>query len=83
MLYNSKNVNLISALLEVDGNLKITLFEGNYNKGGIKFSGHHLDDECSPVNIVLDKDQIEIINDCKGIEEVYNCYMELEIFNCE
>lgn len=66
--------------MQVDGHVELNTTTNNYDeKGGVKFSGHNeVGDEY--MEIVMDRDQVEQINECQSIAEVYACYKEMEYF---
>jgi len=78
----NRNINLVSGFMEVEGKLKIYGTCGNYDlNGGVEFDAHLDDAELyDNMKIVLDKNQVELINECETVKEIYDCYKEMEFF---
>lgn len=78
----NRNINLVGSFMEVEGNLKIYGTCGNYDhKGGISFDAHLDSAELyDNMKIVLDKNQVELVCECKTVIEIYECYKEMEFF---
>lgn len=78
-------IDLVKSFMQFEGNLEIKGTCYNYDKkGGLCFSGisKTKKDEgiIRPVKITMDKYQIEEINDCTTVEEVYGCYKKMGYF---
>ena len=78
-------IDLIRTFLQVEGNMKIDLITHNYDyNDGILFTGHAEVNEAfkkfDTVNIAISKHQIDALSDCNTIDEIYNCYKEMEYF---
>lgn len=76
------NIDLVKAFIQVEGNLDINSVCTNYDhNGGIKFSGYSKEDEeIKQLEIVMNKNQVEAINSCSSVPEIYDCYKEMEFF---
>lgn len=74
-------IGLIKAFMQFNGNIRLTNTTLNYdNDGGVRFSGYSMDGNDDPVNITMDKHQVEAVMACETIEEMYECYTEMEYF---
>jgi len=78
----NRNINLVKSFMEVEGRLTTLGTCGNYDlDGGIEFTAHlDASEEFMNISIVLDKYQVELINDCKSVKEIYDCYKEMAFF---
>lgn len=76
------NIELVKAFMQVEGEIKINAITTNYNlKGGVNFTGYkEVNGESKPIEIVMDKNQTELVNECKTVMEVYECYKEMGYF---
>ena len=80
----SKNpkIELIKAIMQIEGNLTISSTGYNYdNKGGVLFRAYKkVDSNFENISIAMDKSQVEAVNDCNSVLEIYDCYKEMEYF---
>lgn len=82
----NENIDLASAFIQTDGNVKIKDICFNYDRdGGVRFSGYkkYEEDRCGikkHIDIVMGKHQVELINECVGVVETYECFKEMEYF---
>jgi hypothetical protein len=65
----SYQVDLIKAFLQMEGNHNIGMTCERLD-GSIEFSN----------KFVLDKENVDLVNECKTIKEVYAAYREMEFF---
>lgn len=74
-------LGLVRSFMEVEGNLNLDMTWMGKD-GSVKFSGHRLYGRCEDrsIKITMDKYQIEAIEECEGVQEIYRCYKEMEYF---
>jgi len=82
---SNANINLVNAFMQVEGNIEFFATCTNYErKGGVKFSGCRITDgERKHIEVTMDKNQVELINECQTVLEIYKCYKEMEYFEGE
>lgn len=74
-------IDLVRAIMQLEGNVKIVGTCFNYDKnGGVEFSGYSKLPDSKPLKITMDKHQVEAINQCSSVMEIYECYKEMEYF---
>lgn len=75
-------IDLVRTFMQFEGNITLNDVCYNYDRnGGVQFHGHSEDgDKTKSEYIAMDKNQVEAINDCNSINEIYNCYKEMEYF---
>lgn len=71
-----RKIDLVKAFMQVEGGLYINGTCYNYDRdGGVEFSTSNLN-----YKIVMDKQQVDLINNCKTVQEIYGSYKEMEYF---
>lgn len=77
-----KKVELIRAFMQIEGDLNITGTCFNYDrKGGVEFSGYiKVGGEPYRITLIMGKRELELINDCNTVQEIYDCYKEMAYF---
>lgn len=75
-------IDLVKAFMQLEGNINIGSTCYNYDRnGGIEFAGYiKIEGEAKSRKIVMDKQQVEEINNCNTVMEIYNCYKEMGYF---
>lgn len=75
-------IELVKAIMQIEGNLTITDTLYNYNfDGSVRFSAYTENNKRNGFfYIVLYKGQVEVINACSTVKEIYDCYKEMEYF---
>ncbi len=75
-----KKIDLISAFIQFEGDISISSICINYDlKGGVEFTGYRSKDD-KQIKITMDKSQVEAIEQCNTIKEIYDSYKEMEYF---
>lgn len=69
----SAQVDLVKAFLQMEGKVHIDMTCESLD-GSIRFSGNFKG------YLVLDKDNVDRVNECKTIKEIYTAYREMEFF---
>ena len=83
---NSKNIDkkleLIRSIMQFEGDMTLQGTTYNCNKqGDVQFSGYKdINGELQPIYIALNKYQVEELNNCNTVLEIYNCYKQMEYF---
>lgn len=79
---NEFNIDLLSSFIEVEGQVKINGVCFNYDsEGGVQFSGYRkVGRDYERAEIAMNKLQVEAINECIGIREIYECYKDIKPF---
>ncbi|MED4083906.1 hypothetical protein P4637_03390 [Halalkalibacterium halodurans] len=71
-------IDLVKAFIQFEGNISINGTCYNFDKnGGIEFSGYT---GSHTRKITMDKYQVEALDNCKTIKEIYECYKEMSYF---
>jgi hypothetical protein len=65
----SAQVDLVKAFIQMEGKINIDMTCEKLD-GSIEFSD----------KFVLDKENVDLVNECKTIKEVYTAYREMEFF---
>lgn len=86
--FKKSKIDLVRAFMQVEGKSKLNCTTCKKD-GGIEFTGSKIIyDHVNPyfreyksVKIVMDKNQVEAINECQTVTEIYECYKEMEYFN--
>lgn len=72
-------IDVIKSFMQFYGGFKINLTTYNYNDdGGIRFTGTK--ENGDSIYVVMDKYQVEAIQECETIEELHDVYIEMEFF---
>lgn len=80
MMENIK-LDLVRSIMQLEGNCKLDLTCHYKADSSVKFSGYQVvDGETKEIKIVMDKNQIEAINECESVSEIYECYKEMQYF---
>ena len=75
---NKSNLDLVRAFLQVERGVNLINTTHSLN-GSVEFSGSkEFNGEHKRVRFVMDKNQVELINECNGVIEIYECYKEME-----
>lgn len=73
-------IDLVRAFMQFEGNLRLNMICTNYNlQGGVQFSGHNNKTK-KRIEIVISKEQLENIDECNTVEEIYKAYKEMQYF---
>ncbi|KAB2335067.1 hypothetical protein [Bacillus mesophilum] len=76
----SMRVNVVRALIGIEGNLVMTNTEGRID-GSVVLHGYKRDyKEIKTVKFLVGKDEIESLNEAKNFSEVYEIYKEIGYF---
>lgn len=74
-------INLVRSFMEVEGDLKLNMTWVEKD-GSVKFTGsrNYGPAEESRIGITMDKHQVDAIEECESVMEIYACYKDMEYF---
>ena len=82
MVSIEKKIDLVRAFMQIEGNVEIKGICYNYNlEGGVSFLTYvEVNKKMQHIDIVMDKNQVELLGECNTVSEIYECYKEMGYF---